>query len=46
MLCTSDGAETYKALYKAVLDGRITEERLDESVLRILSTKIKYGILG
>lgn len=46
MLCTSDGAETYKALYKAVLDGRITEERLDESVLRILSAKIKYGILG
>ncbi len=46
MLCTSDGAETYKALYKAVLDGRITEERLDESVLRILSAKIRYGILG
>ena len=46
MLCTSDGAETYKALYKAVLDGRITEERLDESVMRILSAKIKYGILG
>ncbi len=46
MLCTSDGAETYKALYKAVLDGRITEERLDESVLRILNAKIKYGILG
>lgn len=46
MLCTSDGEATYKALYKAVLDGRITEDRLDESVLRILDAKIEYGILG
>ncbi len=46
MLCTSDGEETYKALYKAVLDGRITEERLDASVLRILNTKLEYGIIG
>ena len=45
MLCTSDGAATYKALYTAVLDGRISEERLDESVMRILSAKIRYGIL-
>jgi len=45
MLCTSDGEATYKALYAAVLDGRITEERLDESVLRILNAKIEYGIV-
>lgn len=46
MLCTSDGEATYKALYGAVLDGRITEERLDESVLRILNAKLEYGIVG
>ncbi|MBQ8175594.1 MAG: beta-hexosaminidase [Oscillospiraceae bacterium] len=46
MLCTSDGAETHKALYAAVLDGRITEKRLDESVLRILNVKLEYGIIG
>ncbi len=46
MLCTSDGEATYKALYAAVLDGRITEDRLDESVLRILNAKIEYGIIG
>ena len=46
MLCTSDGEATYKALYAAVLDGRITEERLDESVLRILNAKLEYGIIG
>lgn len=45
MLCTSDGEATYKALYGAVLDGRISEDRLDESVLKILKTKIKYGII-
>ncbi|MBQ3161356.1 MAG: beta-hexosaminidase [Oscillospiraceae bacterium] len=46
MLCTSDGAATYKAIYAAVLDGRISESRLNESVLRILDAKIEYGILG
>ncbi|MBQ5317948.1 MAG: beta-hexosaminidase [Oscillospiraceae bacterium] len=46
MLCTSDGEAAYKALYAAVLDGTITEERLDESVLRILNAKLEYGIIG
>lgn len=45
MLCTSDGEATYKAVYGAVLDGRISEDRLDESVLKILKTKIEYGII-
>ncbi len=45
MLCTSDGEATYKALYKAVLDGKISEDRLNESVLKILKTKIKYRII-
>lgn len=45
MLCTSDGEATYKALYAAVLDGRITEERLNSSVLRILNAKLEYGII-
>lgn len=45
MLCTSDGAATYKALYTAVLNGRISEERLNESVIRILNAKLQYGII-
>jgi len=45
MLCTSDGEATYKALYAAVLDKKISEDRLDESVLRILKAKIEYGII-
>ena len=45
MLCTSDGEATYRALYAAYLDGRISEKRLDESVLRILNAKIEYGVI-
>lgn len=45
MLCASDGAECYTALLEAVQSGEITEERLDESVYRILSAKAEYGIL-
>jgi beta-N-acetylhexosaminidase len=35
----------FNALKKAVEDGVITEERINESVLRILSLKYKYGII-
>lgn len=45
MLCASDGEACYAALLGAVQSGEITEERLDESVYRILSAKIEYGIL-
>ncbi|MFO8030418.1 MAG: glycoside hydrolase family 3 N-terminal domain-containing protein [Cyclonatronaceae bacterium] len=37
-------AETFEALYKAYQDGEISEDRLDESVLRILRIKHKYGL--
>lgn len=46
LLCTSDGEACYNSLYKAVSDGRITENRLNESVYRILSTKLRYGIIN
>ncbi len=35
----------YKGVMQAVTDGRLTEERIDESVLRILTLKEKYGLL-
>ena len=37
--------EGFEAVVKAVEDGTITEERLDESVLRILKLKEKYGLI-
>ncbi|MCX7749024.1 MAG: glycoside hydrolase [Clostridia bacterium] len=36
--------ESYKALINAVKSGRISEERLNQSVRRILLAKLKYGI--
>lgn len=39
-----DGA--YDGLLKAVREGKITEERIDESVLRILALKEKHGLLA
>ena len=42
--------EDYKAAFQGVLDavnnGTISQERLDESVLRILNLKQQYGLLG
>ncbi len=37
-------AETFEALNQALRDGEISEERLNESVLRILRIKHKYGL--
>jgi len=34
-----------QAIYDAVLDGRIDESRIDESVYRILSAKMQYGMM-
>ena len=47
MLCTGNkmAKVQYKAVKAAVKKGRITEERLDESVLRILRVKQEYGII-
>ena len=38
--------EAYNGLMKAVKDGRISKERLDESVKRILLMKMSRGLLG
>ena len=36
----------FNAIRKAVLDGQISGERLDDSVRRILEVKLRYGIMG
>ena len=43
LLMPQDISLAYKTIYNAVNEGKITEERIDESVLRILSTKFQYG---
>ena len=35
----------YESVMRAVADGRLEEKRIDESVLRILTLKEKYGLL-
>lgn len=45
LLCCTDYKDQTKAVLDAVKDGTITEERIDESVERILRWKMKIGIL-
>lgn len=45
IVCCSDFEVQMQAVLKAVQNGEITEERIDESVLRILTCKILRGIL-
>ena len=45
MLISSDYKVQYDAVLEAVRDGRISEERLDESVYRILRMKVSMGLL-
>lgn len=45
LLCCTDYQGAVKSLTDAVDSGRITQERLDESVLRILEMKLGYGII-
>ncbi|MCD8381672.1 MAG: hypothetical protein LUC30_01955 [Clostridiales bacterium] len=45
LLMPEDLSAAVSALENAVRDGSITESRIDESVLRILSVKLKYGII-
>ena len=45
MLCCTDFEVQVPAVIKAVETGETTEERLNESVLRILKMKIKLGII-
>lgn len=46
LLCPSDLEEAVNALVKAVVEGRISEARINDSVLKILEAKEKAGILG
>lgn len=45
LLCPQNLEEAVNALTQAVEDGTITQERLDESVLRVLRLKIDRGII-
>lgn len=45
LVCCSDPAVKYNALLEAVKNGRITEDRLDESVRRILDFKLRLGLI-
>ncbi len=46
MLMCSDLEQSYQALLEAVQQGEVTEERLNESVARILAWKYSKGILS
>lgn len=45
MLGIPDVEAALTALEAAVTDGRLTEQRIDESVLRVLGLKIEHGII-
>ncbi len=45
MLCCTNYKEQVGAVVSAVKSGKITEERIEESVLRILQTKYEMGII-
>ena len=45
MLMPQDINEAFNTIYRAVNEGKISEERINQSVLRILSTKFDYGLL-
>ena len=45
VLMPYDLDEAYAAVAEAVENGTLTEERIDESVLRILTLKYRYGII-
>lgn len=46
LLCTSDGPACYNSIYNGVKNGKISENRINESVYRILSIKLKYGVIS
>ena len=45
MLGVPDLEAAVSALEAAVSEGRLSEERIDESVLRVLTLKIEHGII-
>lgn len=46
LLEPSDVDAVYQALFQAVSDGKLTEQRIDESVQRILTAKIDGGLIA
>ena len=46
LLCCTNFQTQIQAVLDAVKQGKITEERIDESVLRILRLKSRLGILS
>ena len=46
LLCVSNISSVVDALTEAVSDGTISEDRIDESVTRILQAKLRYGIIS
>lgn len=46
MLCSGDFYTQYYAILNAVKNGTITEERIDESVKRILMLKLQLGVIS
>lgn len=46
LLCCTDFEKQIPAVIQAVKDGKISEDRLDESVLRILKAKIEADIIS
>lgn len=46
ILMPESKTDAFEAVLAAVEDGTLTEERINESVLRILSLKYKYGIIS
>ncbi len=46
LLCVPDVADAVNAVTEAVENGTISESRIDESVIRILTAKIDYGIIS
>lgn len=46
LLCTSDIETAYNDVLKALSDGRIDRDKLDESVLRIIKMKADYKIIS
>ena len=45
LLCPANLDSTIEALQKAVEENKLTEERIDESVTRILAAKIRLGLI-
>ncbi len=45
MLMPNDYITAFNGIYNAVQNGKISKSRLNQSVLRIIKLKLKYGII-